>query len=65
MLVNCEWDEWVIGECSVSCAGGKRTNTRTKKVEEANGGECFGEAIALEVCNTQDCPGNWDIMKLL
>ena len=55
-LVNCVWDDWQIGECSKTCAGGTRTNTRTKKVKEDHGGSCPGEASLQETCNTQKCP---------
>ena len=58
ILVDCEWDEWKIGECSKLCGGGKRTNIRNKKVEAAYGGtECSGDSIATETCNVGVCPG--------
>ena len=56
--MDCEWSEWQIGQCSVTCGGGTRTNTRTKNVEESNGGVCTGNPTAQEDCNTQNCPGN-------
>ena len=34
LKVDCEWSEWSIGECSVSCGGGTRIDTRDKVVEE-------------------------------
>ena len=58
MLVNCEWDEWNDGECSKSCGGGVRTNTRIEKVNAAFGGkECNGFSTIEESCNIQECPG--------
>ena len=42
--VDCEWDEWIIGECSKTCGGGMRNNYRDKKVEEMFGGVCDGFA---------------------
>ena len=56
MAVNCEWSDWQAGECSVSCGGGTRTNTRTKKIKEAHGGTCKGKATNKEKCNTKKCP---------
>ncbi len=56
--IHCEWDEWVIGECSDSCGTGTRTNTRTKLVDEANGGTCTGQPSEIEECNTNPCPSN-------
>ena len=53
---DCEWNDWQIGECSQSCNGGTRTNTRTKRKEAAHGGVCVGEASMQESCNTQSCP---------
>ena len=55
-LVQCEWNEWQIGECSQTCGGGTRTDSRTKKTEEANGVICIGDKTKQEVCNAQDCP---------
>ena len=55
-IVNCVWNEWQIGECSKTCGGGTRTNTRTKKVQEAHGGTCEGHATSKEECNAQECP---------
>merc|ERR1719400_2172731 len=26
--IHCEWDEWVVEECSKSCGGGMQTQTR-------------------------------------
>ena len=54
---NCEWSEWQIGECSKSCNGGIRTNTRTKKKEALNGGVCEGGETMEETCNAESCPG--------
>ena len=56
-IVNCEWSDWQVGECSVTCGGGTRTNTRSKTVEEKNGGSCIGEPKPTEDCNKQNCPG--------
>ena len=61
-LVICVWNEWQIGECSKTCAGGMRTNTRTKKVEEAHGGTCQGEASLQETCNAQKCPRKYPLL---
>ena len=56
--IDCEWNEWQIGECSKTCGGGTRSNNRTKKVEEMHGGICEGESAVSESCLTQDCPGS-------
>lgn len=55
----CEWNDWEIGTCSKTCAGGTRTNKRTKKKEESNGGLCDGKSTITETCNTQKCPGKF------
>ena len=58
--VDCEWNDWQIGECSKTCESGWRTNFRTKKVEEVNGtddvGICEGSATMQEECNMHVCP---------
>ena len=55
--IHCEWDDWIIGECSQTCGTGTRVNTRTKKVLEEYGGTCSGQASKTEECNTNPCPG--------
>ena len=55
--MDCEWGDWKIGECSVTCGRGTRTNNRTKIVQENNGGECIGDATVQADCHDQICPG--------
>jgi hypothetical protein len=57
--IDCEWSDWQIGECSKTCGGGSRSKSRTKKIEESNGGVCGGDATIQEDCNTQECPRNF------
>ena len=58
VVVHCEWDYWVIGECNKECGGGMRTNKRTEKVSAKHGGEqCPGPASVDESCNVHECPG--------
>ena len=63
--MDCEWDVWIIGECSKTCGVGERTNTRDKRVKAAHGGkECPGFPTVTDICNTNQCPGNkWVIYK--
>ena len=57
-IVHCEWNEWIIGECSKSCGGGTRVNERTEKVTAQHGGDkCPGPTSIEESCNVQECPG--------
>ena len=55
-LVDCVWNDWVLGECSEACGPGTQTNTRTKLTVEDHGGVCEGEETMQEECNVQDCP---------
>ena len=55
--VNCEWSSWNVGSCTQTCGGGALTKTRSKAVEEANGGTCHGQPFETEICNPQNCPG--------
>ena len=56
-IVDCEWDDWKLGECDKSC--GVRTITREVKVEAQHGGdECKGLSSATVPCNAEECPGN-------
>ena len=63
--MDCEWSAWQTGPCSVSCGGGTRTSNRSKTVEENYGGECIGQPIFQEVCNTQNCPSKGKINESL
>ena len=56
-LVDCQWSEWNLGECSATCGNGTRTKTRTKKVEEQNGRNCSGATNETDTCNIKTCPG--------
>ena len=57
-LVDCEWEKWNVGECSKTCGGGNRTNTREINITAAHGGdECSGPRTITERCNTNQCPG--------
>ena len=56
--VNCEWDDWVVSDCSRTCAGGWKTKTRKPKVLAEHGGEdCTGADSLEETCNLHNCPG--------
>ena len=55
--VNCQWSSWTVGSCSQTCGGGALTKTRSKTIEEANGGTCQGQPSETEICNPQNCPG--------
>jgi len=55
--VNCQWGPWTEGECSKTCGGGNRTDTRVKTRPESNGGTCTGESsLSDQECNDEDCP---------
>ena len=56
--VDCTWNDWIVGECTDSCGGGTRTNTRTTNTSAAHGGnDCAGNSSITEKCNTQNCTG--------
>ena len=62
IIVDCEWDEWQVGECDKSCGGGLLTKTRVPKVDKAHGGkECTGPSSVTESCNVQECPGKFNV----
>ena len=56
--IDCEWGEWIAGQCSKSCNTGIRNSTRTKTVNEMYNGQCVGNDTFQEDCNIQECPGN-------
>ena len=52
---NCEWSSWQEGQCDKTCGGGKRKVSRTKLVQERNGGYCYGRSYKIERCNMNIC----------
>ena len=59
-VVHCEWNDWVLGECSKSCGGGLLTQTRQVKVGAEYGGkECSGVDTLEVSCNVDECPGKY------
>ena len=63
--IDCEWNEWQIGGCTASCGKGYRTKSRTKKVEEANGGTCDGESTEHELCTSAPCPSKLSKLSII
>ena len=57
LAIHCEWNDWVLGECSELCGTGTQINTRTKKVVEQNGGTCTGQPTEQVECKIKECPG--------
>ena len=57
-IVNCEWGDWIIGDCSQTCGEGTRINTREPKIVAEHGGvECIGPSSIAESCQLQTCAG--------
>ena len=57
--VDCEWNEWKFGQCSAECGEGTKIKTRSKLVEESNGGSCIGESTETVECKIKECPGKY------
>ena len=56
-LVDCQWAQWQIGDCSETCGDGVRENHRVKLTEALFGGApCEGKSKATESCNNGICP---------
>ena len=55
ILGDCLWGAWQDQDCSSTCGGGIGLKTRTKILEEQNGGICDGNDTMTSVCNTQLC----------
>ena len=51
------WGNWVDAECSVTCGGGSKTETRTCMNGNAGDVGCEGSENQILSCNEQDCPG--------
>ena len=57
-IVDCVWNDWEEGDCSVTCGVGIRNIARTKKVTEKHGGKCCCRESFYQVeCDTTiKCP---------
>ena len=56
--VQCQWSDWTLGDCSVTCGDGLRINQRFKVTEEMYGGlPCEGGSSMTEACIDRICPG--------
>ncbi|XP_014668649.1 PREDICTED: SCO-spondin-like [Priapulus caudatus] len=54
--VNCEWDDWVAGDCSAPCGPGTRNHTRGYRTPALYGGSnCTGDDLITEDCNEGPC----------
>ena len=64
--VDCEWGEFVPGDCSVTCGNGTETMSRTILKEAMFGGNpCEGETSVVKSCFIADCPpGNTNLAIL-
>ena len=59
-IVDGDWTTWTSwSECSVTCAGGNRTATRTcsDPAPAYGGADCEGKTEQMETCNTKPCHG--------
>merc|ERR1711997_1322779 len=55
--VDCTWGDWDFGECSVTCAGGTRVDTRSIATEAMHDGFCDPEGdMRVQECNPEACP---------
>merc|ERR1711881_757865 len=55
--VDCQWEEWTIGECSKTCGTGTQQQIRDIAVMEQFGGHpCVGDYSVTVDCNTDPCP---------
>ena len=54
-----------MGECTKTCGGGIRTNTRDQKDAEHGGDECQGVSSVTESCNVEECPGKMGYITLI
>jgi len=53
------WSSW--GDCTVTCGAGQRRRFRTctNPRPRFSGRECVGLAQDTQLCNTQNCAGQW------
>ena len=57
-VVECQWNEWRVGDCNKSCGKGFRIKTRSPKSRSSNlMDDCSGPSTVLESCSISECPG--------
>ncbi|XP_060580092.1 tenascin-like, partial [Ruditapes philippinarum] len=57
--LNGGWTQWYTwGTCSVTCAGGRQTRSRscTNPEPQYGGAQCSGSGSGTQDCSTQNCP---------
>ena len=57
LAINCEWADWVAGNCSSDCGEGAMNRKREKIVTEVNGGICKGNSTEIVQCKEKECLG--------
>ena len=64
--VDCSWGSWSsYSSCSKICGGGLKTKKREKIILEQYGGLCSGQKTFDTACNTQECPGEFYVLRVL
>lgn len=53
---KCEWSDWNLEDCSVTCGGGTRYKNRIALPKDENVDECGDYDAKIEICNTSECP---------
>ncbi|XP_055517825.1 A disintegrin and metalloproteinase with thrombospondin motifs 14 isoform X2 [Leucoraja erinacea] len=57
------WSPWTkFGTCSRTCGGGVRFHSRqcSNPFPAYGGRDCFGPAYEYKICNSEDCPGQFE-----
>ena len=56
-IADCIWASWGDwSTCTKTCGGGTQTRTRKVETYETKVGDCIGEPIEEQECNTGICP---------
>ena len=53
-IVQCDWNDWKIEECSRTCGEGHQTKKRTLRNADQNATSC-GHSTLTEPCNVKSC----------
>jgi len=57
--IDCQWSEWGNWSvCSVTCAAGTQTRSRTSTPAQYQGNACIGPSSQVESCTMVPCPIN-------
>ena len=62
-IADCKWASWEEwSTCTKTCGGGTQLRTRIVETDATKGGNCNGESLEEQECETEICPAGMNIL---